>query len=212
MNDILEKYGELSLAVKTLIIVGFIALTSVVHYFIIFSSQNDTHNSLLTQRSNLEEKKVEYEVKHKTLEVDRRYNRDLERSLALKKGNLPDKTEVERVVSLLDRRAEQAGVRIDTISPQKEVIKDLYVEKPLEIKVHGGFHKIMNFLYIISKEERIINMNDIVMDNPLYKNQEVILNAALTLKVYRFKKSTDLNAKDKKNKNKKKKKKKKGHK
>ena len=207
MNDILEKYGSLTFNAKVLIILGVIVVTTGFHY-LLFTSQEDAQLSLLTQRSNLEEKRFEYEIKHKTLTVDREFNIELDRALSLKKGNLPDTTEIERVIALLDRRGEQAGVKIDTISPKPEKVMELYVEKPLEIKIHGGFHKIMNFLYIISKAERIINMNDIVLDKPFYKNQEVILFATLTLKVYRFKKASDLDPNAKK----KKKKKKKGHK
>ena len=206
MNDILDKYGSLSFGMKALAILGFIVVTSGIHYWL-FMGQEEQQNALLTQRANFEEKKYEYELKHKRLVVEKKENRDLERKLALKKGKLPDKTEVEKVIALLDRKAENSGVKIDTISPKKEKIMDLYVEKPLEIKIHGGFHKVMDFLYKISKAERIINMNDIELGSPFYKNQEVILSGSLTLKVYRFKKSSDLNDKDKNKKKKKKKRK-----
>ena len=197
MNDILDKYGSLSLSVKALIVFGFLVATSGLHYFM-FTMQEEEQTALLSRRASLEEKKYEYELKHKALEIDKKFNRDLERKLSLKKGKLPDKTEVEKVIAVLDVKAEESGVKIDTISPKKEKVKDLYVEKPLEIKIHGGFHKMMNFLYKISKAERIINMDDIELTSPFYKNQEVILSGALTLKVYRFKKSSDTKNKKKK--------------
>ncbi len=205
MGEILDKYESLTMQTKAIIVLVFIVLTSGLHYFF-FMSQSETQDSLLTRRANLEEKKFEYETKNKTLEIEKKFNRDLERALALKKGNLPDNTEIERVIALLDRKAEQAGVKIDNITPKEEIVKELYVEKPLEMKISGSFHKIMNFLYTISKAERIINMDNILLDSPVYKNQEVSLVASLVLKVYRFKKSTDISDKDKKKKKKKKKK------
>jgi len=204
MNDILEQFSSLKNSHKFAIVLGVAVVTAAINYFLFFSPLSDTHNSLLLKRSQLEEKKVEYDAKSKTLEMDKKINRDIDKILSEKKGRLPDSTDIEKVIAVLGRKSEQAGVKIKSIKPQKEIFAELYVEKPIDLSINGSFHEILNFLYMVSKTERIVNMDNIKMDSPVYKNQKVLVNAELTIKVYRFKKDGEGNKKKKKKKKKKK--------
>jgi len=209
MNDILEQFSSLKTSYKIAIVVLIAVLSGAINYFLFFSSLEEEYYSLLNRRSSLEEKKVEYDAKSKTLEMDKKINRDIDKILSEKKGRLPDSTDIEKVIAVLGRKAEQAGVKINDIKPQQEVLAELYVEKPVDISVRGSFHELLNFLYMVSKTERIVNMNNIKMDNSEYKNQKVIIDTSLTIKVYRFKKEDEGKVKDvkgKKGKNKAKKK------
>jgi type IV pilus assembly protein PilO len=203
MNDILEQFSGLKTSYKMALVVLILGLSAAINYFLFFEPLETEYNSLLNKRSSLEEKKIEYDAKSKTLEMDKKINRDIDKILNEKKGRLPDTTDIEKVIATLDRKAEQAGVKINDIKPGDEIVQELYVEKPIKISVNGSFHELLNFLYMVSKTERIVNMNDIKLSAPEYKNQKVLINADLVIKVYRFKKESegkDLKKKDAKKK------------
>jgi len=191
MNDILEQFSSLKNSYKVAIVFGIAVVSVAANYFLFFSSLEEQYLSLLNRRSSLEEKKVEYDAKSKTLEMDKKINRDIDKILSEKKGRLPDSTDIEKVIAVLGRKSEQAGVKIKSIKPQKEIFAELYVEKPIDLSINGSFHEILNFLYMVSKTERIVNMDNISMGSPNYKNQKVLINAELTIKVYRFKKEDE---------------------
>ncbi len=191
MGEYLDRFNSVSDSYKAFAIFAIALIIGLVNYFLGFSPLKDEYNVLLEKRSSLEKKKVEYDAKSKTLEMDRRINREINRMLNEKKGRLPDTTDIEKVIAVLGRKAEQAAVRIIDIKPKKEEIKELYVEKTIELSVIGSFHETLNFLYMVSKTERIVNMDDIIMSDPVYKNQKAVVKSNLTLKVYRFKKITE---------------------
>jgi type IV pilus assembly protein PilO len=204
MNDILENFSSLKTVQKVAIVVVIAGLVSAVNYFLFFSPLEDEYMNLLNRRSSLEEKKLEYDDKSKTLEMDKAINRKIDEKLIEEQEKLPNRTETDIVIHALGIMADSTLVRINNIEPQKEVIKDLYVEKPIKLEINGSFHEILNFLNKVGEANRIINMNDIKMSNPTYKNQKVLIDAELTIKIYRFKREGE----GKKGKKKKKKKRK----
>ncbi len=205
MNDILDNFSSLKTGQKVAIIVIVAVLVSAVNYFLFFSPLEEEYMSLLNRRSSLEEKKLEYDDKSKTLEMDKAINRKIDEKLVEEQEKLPNRAETDIVIHAIGIMADTTLVRIKNIEPQKEIIRDLYVEKPIKLQVNGSFHEILNFLNKIGEANRIINMNDIVMSKPVYKNQKVLIDAELTIKIYRFKKESE-GKKDKKGKKGKKKK------
>jgi len=203
MNDILEKFSALKTAQKVGIVFLFAFAAGIFNYFVLFSPLKDEYMRLLNKRSTLEEKKIEYNDKSKTLEMDKAINRKIDEKLIEEQGKLPNRAETDIVIRDLGIMADTALVRINNIEPQKEIIKTLYVEKPIKLSVNGSFHEILNFLNKVGEAKRIINMNDIKMYNPVYKNQKVLIDADLTIKIYRFKRPGE--GKPKKNNKKKKK-------
>lgn len=191
MNDILDNFSSLKTGQKIAIVVVVAIVTSAINYFAFFSGLKDDYMRLLNRRSSLEEKKLEYDDKSKTLEMDKAINRKIDEKLIEEQTKLPNRTETDVVIHAIGIMADTTLVRIKNIEPQKEIIKDLYVEKPIKLKINGSYHEILNFLNKVGETNRIINMNGIKMSKPIYKNQKVLIDAELTIKIYRFKKENE---------------------
>lgn len=191
MNEFLDKFATLKNPHKVGIVVGFALVIGVIHYFLFFSSQQEIYIGSLSKRAELEAKKIEYDGKTKTLELDRQINKDIDLILNEKKGKLPDTTEIEAIMKELHRKASDAGVKIVSFLPKAEILKDLYVEQPIALELSASFHDTLNFLYGVSQSTRIVNMDDVQMEAPEYKNQKVIITSKLDIKVYRFRKDSD---------------------
>ncbi len=191
MNDILENFSSLKTGHKIAIVVVVTVLVSAINYFLFFSPLEEDYMRLLNRRSSLEEKKLEYDDKSKTLEMDKAINRKIDEKLIEEQTKLPNRTETDVVIHAIGIMADTTLVRINNIEPQKEIVRDLYVEKPIKLEINGSFHEILNFLNKVGEANRIINMNDIKMSKPVYKNQKVLIDAELTIKIYRFKKENE---------------------
>ncbi len=197
MNEFLDQFGGLKASAKAGILVGVAVFTAVINYFLFFAPIEEEYMSLLNQRATAEEKKVEYDGLSRTLEMDRQINKEIDLMLNEKKGRLPDTTELESIMRELHRRASDSGVRIASFLPKSEIIKELYVEQPISLILEASFHDTLNFLYGVSQNTRIINMDDILMESPEYRNQKVIISSKLDIKVYRFRKDSDKLPEDK---------------
>lgn len=197
MNEFLDQFGGLKASVKAGILLGIAVVTAGINYLLFFSPLEEEYKTLLNQRATLEEKKVEYDGLSRTLEMDRQINKEIDLMLNEKKGRLPDTTELESIMRELHRRAGDSGVRIVSFLPKTEIIKELYVEQPISLILEASFHDTLNFLYGVSQNTRIINMDDILMETPEYKNQKVIISSKLDIKVYRFRKESDKLPEDK---------------
>ncbi len=54
-----------------------------------------------------------------------------------------------------------AGLQEKLFVPQGEVPKDFYAEKPIQIRLTGGYHEIGNFVSGIAALPRIVTLHDI---------------------------------------------------
>lgn len=190
MNELLDKYSQLKTAHKVAGVAVFVIITVVAHYFLLF--QEVEYNQLLSQRAKLEEKKISYDAKRKSIKHTKELNDRIKERLAKKKERLPDTTELESIMREVYRKASDSGIKVATFTPKTELVKELYVEQPIFLELNGSFHETLTFLFRISKGKRIINMHDITIDKPEYRNQKTDIVSKLDIKVYRFRKKEDV--------------------
>lgn len=189
MNDFWDKYSQIKLVHKIAGVFLFAVVTAVIHWQLFFQEQE--YNQLLIRREELEAKKVEFDAKLRSARFTEELNNKIDQRLAEKKVRLPNTTEIESIMREVNRKGTETGVKVIKFFPQKEEIKELYVEQPISLELQGTFHETLNFLFMISKGTRIVNMHDIIMEKPEYKNQKTVIVSKLDLKVYRFRKETD---------------------
>ena len=69
--------------------------------------------------------------------------------------------------------------------PQGEIPKDFYAEKPIKIRLSGGYHEIANFVSGIAALPRIVTLHDI---NITPEDQKTFdrLSIEVTAKTYRY--------------------------
>lgn len=109
----------------------------------------------------------------------------IEQSFGTMLRQLPGKTEIPSLIVDISQTGLAAGLQEKLFVPQAEVPKDFYAEKPIKIRLTGGYHEIGNFVSGIAALPRIVTLHDIVITRE--KDQEYDgLSMEVTAKTYRY--------------------------
>ena len=109
----------------------------------------------------------------------------IEQSFGTMLRQLPGKTEIPSLIVDISQTGLAAGLQEKLFIPQGEVPRDFYAEKPIKIRLTGGYHEIGNFVSGIAALPRIVTLHDIniTQDN---KDEFDSLSLEVTAKTYRY--------------------------
>ena len=98
---------------------------------------------------------------------------------------LPGETEIPSLIVDISQTGLAAGLQEKLFVPQPEIPKDFYAEKPIKIRLTGGYHEIGNFVSGIASLPRIVTLHNIAItleDADSFDN----LSMEVTAKTYRY--------------------------
>jgi type IV pilus assembly protein PilO len=79
---------------------------------------------------------------------------------------LPRKGQVESLLESVSELARDAGLTVKSFTPRAELKRQFFSEIPVDVEMKGNFHQIEIFLDELSRISRIVNIQDILIDNP----------------------------------------------
>ena len=109
----------------------------------------------------------------------------IEQSFGTMLRQLPGQTEIPSLIVDISQTGLAAGLQEKLFVPQAEIPRDFYAEKPIKIRLEGGFHELGNFVSGIAALPRIVTLHDI---NISRVGEEVFDNLSMevTAKTYRY--------------------------
>ena len=109
----------------------------------------------------------------------------IEQSFGTMVRQLPGETEIPSLIVDISQTGLAAGLQEKLFVPQPEIPKDFYAEKPIKIRLTGGYHEIGNFVSGIAALPRIVTLHDITITP---ENQESFDNLSMevTAQTYRY--------------------------
>jgi len=134
-------------------------------YFVVFYGEIESNIS--AQEQLLVQKRVELE---KAQEAKKLYNKDLaekarREQLALKqKKILPDASESPAFLSTVQTVATISGIKLTSWTPLDEEPQEFYAKVPMQLALEGKFHQVAKFFHGVGQVDRIINMENIVIE------------------------------------------------
>ena len=182
VNDV----GRWPLAFRAAVIaiVFLVVLGLGVYWFII----EDKAPQLSRAQEEEKELRVTFENKQRKAANYDAYKAQLtqiEQSFGTMLRQLPGKTEIPSLIVDISQTGLAAGLQEKLFVPQAEVPKDFYAEKPIKIRLTGGYHEIGNFVSGIAALPRIVTLHDIVITPE--KDQDFDgLSMEVTAKTYRY--------------------------
>ncbi len=98
---------------------------------------------------------------------------------------LPGETEIPSLIVDISQTGLAAGLQEKLFQPQPEIPRDFYAEKPIRIRLSGGYHEIATFVSGVAALPRIVTLHNI---NITPENPEAFdeLNLEVTAKTYRY--------------------------
>lgn len=166
---------RLSPAGKTLVGLIFVALIGVL-YFVFFYAELDgqiasakqRYNGLTNELARAQESKEAYQK-----DLDEKTRRE-QLSLQQKKI-LPDDPEMPAFLQALQNTATISGAELTSWSPADEIPQEFYARVPMKLTLKGKFHQIAKFVYTVGQLDRIINIENIQLKNPVSNDGDEVV-------------------------------------
>ncbi len=109
----------------------------------------------------------------------------IEQSFGTMLRQLPGKTEIPSLIVDISQTGLAAGLQEKLFRPQAEIPRDFYAEKPIRIRLSGGYHEIANFVSGIAALPRIVTLHNIDITRESNDNFDR-LSLEVTAQTYRY--------------------------
>jgi type IV pilus assembly protein PilO len=167
------------------IVIVFVLVVALGIYFFIVKdkapllerAQNEEQELRLTFE-NKQRKAANYDAYKAQLE-------QIEQSFGTMLRQLPGETEIPSLIVDISQTGLAAGLQEKLFIPQAEIPKDFYAEKPIKIRLTGGYHEIGNFVSGIAALPRIVTLHDINI-TPESNEDFDNLSMEVTAQTYRY--------------------------
>jgi len=111
--------------------------------------------------------------------------RQMEQSFGTMLRQLPGETEIPSLIVDISQTGLAAGLQEKLFQPQPEIPRDFYAEKPIKIRLSGGYHEIASFVSGVAALPRIVTLHDINI-TPEDPSAFDRLSIEVTAKTYRY--------------------------
>jgi type IV pilus assembly protein PilO len=168
-----------------LIVLVFSVVTGLGIYWTIIQDKAPQLSRAQEDEQNL---RVTFENKQRKAANYDAYKRQLsqiEQSFGTMLRQLPGETEIPSLIVDISQTGLAAGLQEKLFQPQPEIPKDFYAEKPIKIRLSGGYHEMANFVSGIAALPRIVTLHDISI-TPEAQDSFDRLSLEVTAKTYRY--------------------------
>jgi len=167
------------------IVVVFVAVLAAGVFFTIIKDKRPQ-----LQRAQEDEKtlRITFENKQRKAANYDAYKEQLtqiEQSFGTMLRQLPGETEIPSLIVDVSQTGLASGLQEKLFQPQPEIPRDFYAEKPIKIRLSGGYHEIANFVSGVATLPRIVTLHDINI-TPEDQNRYDSLSLEVTARTYRY--------------------------
>jgi type IV pilus assembly protein PilO len=172
------KTPKIGSGVKLLL--GFVgmAVLALLYFFFLFTDLSNAIKAAKDTNTRLKGDEAAAGVAYKAylddltkLEEKKARSKDLNKVL-------PETGEMPSFLTNINQQAEVAGLKVKSVTPLDEQAQPYYYRVPVRLEVSGRFHQLAKFFAGVGRLDRIINVENIEMFNPVVgDNDETTLSA-----------------------------------
>ncbi|RLC25212.1 MAG: protein PilO [Deltaproteobacteria bacterium] len=156
-----EKVGALTKLQRLLICLVTFAVIGGAYYYFVFMPKHDELKKVQKKYQSQAKKLSTYKKRAAEIIKYEKMMVEAQEEFNLAMQALPDKRELPSLLTGISKAGSDAGLAFLLFQPAKEVNKEFYKEIPVSIKVSGRYHQITDFLFQITKLNRIVNINNV---------------------------------------------------
>jgi type IV pilus assembly protein PilO len=147
---------------------------------------SDQWTQLQASRQKESELRTQYLDKKRqaiNLEAYRKQLADIEQSFGAMLKQLPNKSEMEALLSDINQAGLGRGLQFELFKPNtQEIMSEFYAELPITIKLAGNYHDIGAFASDVSQLSRIVTLNNVAIG--VDKENKLVMDA--TARTFRY--------------------------
>lgn len=116
------------------------------------------------------------------LEILKEENENLRKRLVELSEQLPEEKEVSLLLTQVSDKSTDAGLQILSWKPATRALhsSNIVYQVPVSVALKGSYHRLGTFLSSLTKLKRIVNITDIKMGSPSFKDTEATLSITFT--------------------------------
>ena len=184
IND-LKHIGTAPAIVKGFLIVFLCIIVAVAGYFLVTTPKLEELEKAEKEETNLKAVFDEKAAKAANLDAYKQQLDEMRQSFGALLRQLPNKTEIETLLTDISQTGISSGLEIDLFKPEGLIPKDFYAEYPIKLKVTGRYHQFAQFVSGVAALPRIVTLQNINIE-PAEKDGGVKLSMELTAVTYQY--------------------------
>ncbi len=182
----LEQVAKLPPPARWGIIAGCALLVAAGYFLLVYRDASVKLEKLRAQEFELQRRLTEVRSVAANIHEFEEEIARLELKLSKVLRQLPDKKELEILLTDISNAGKKAGVEIKAFKRLAEVERDFYAEVPIAIELEGGYHDVARFFDMLAKLPRIVNMGSLKMKVATETLEATRLRVEGTATTYRF--------------------------
>ncbi len=180
----LENIGQWPVAAKILLTIFLGLVVLFLGYFVLISDKMDVLKQVSSEEVAL---KQQFESKYQiaaNLELFKAQMIEAESVFANQLRSLPNSHEIPGLLDDITFIGTTSGLDFVKLNWQPEIVKEIYIELPIDIEVIGSYHQFGNFVSEVASLPRIVTLHDFKIDIAQAGNE--VLRLKLQAKTYRY--------------------------
>lgn len=191
----LKDIANAPMPVKAVLLVLLLAGILVAGWFFVWSASVDALSAARAQEDALIQTYAAKKREAYHYEAYKTQLKEIEQSLMSMLRQLPDKSEIDALLTDINQVGVGRGLEFDLFRPGDESLSELYATMPVAIKINGGFHDLASFVSDLARLPRIVTLHEIAL-LPAAKGGNLTLDARI--QTYRYLDADELAAQQQK--------------
>lgn len=184
INDI-KKIGMAPMPVKAILILILCAIVAAAGYFLFTTKKLEELKKHEVQEQSLRQVFSEKQATAANLDAYKQQLEDMRVSFGTLLRQLPNKTEIETLLTDISQTGISSGLEIEYFKPEGLIPKEFYAEYPIKLKVTGRYHEFSEFVSGVAALPRIVTLKDISI-GPVTEKGGVKLLMEITAITYQY--------------------------
>jgi type IV pilus assembly protein PilO len=186
VEQLIDRINKLAAPAKAGIIAGIVLLLTAGTYFLVISDLEVTLEQLKSEQESKDRTLAEKQLIADNLNDKRKEMDALEQKLQEALTQLPEKKDIEELLSQLSDVGKKSGLEIARVTPSSEASEGFYSRIPISMSVSGNYNEIAMFLQEIANLRRIVNVSDLKLTTPVQRGEKVTLTSDFLATTFRF--------------------------
>ena len=154
---------------------GLAVLTAGIYWFVFYSDTSAKIEGADRQKKALRDDLAQQQQAEASYFADRDELALREQRARELNKVLPPDADTDAFLSSVQTASNSAGIDLKGYAPLDEVGQTFYSKVPMKLEMSGKFHQIAKFAYELGRSDRIINVENIELNDPKIVGDEVIL-------------------------------------
>ena len=185
VND-LKNIGSAPKPAKIVVLIAIFIGVIVAGYFLKITDLNKELVQLEAEEQKLRLSFDQMQGTAVNLDAYTQQLEDMRKSFGALLRQLPDKTEIESLLTDISQTGIAAGLEIEYFKPENLTSKEFYSEYPIKLKVSGRYHQFATFISGVAALPRIVTLQDIRLGQQTSKSGKETVKMVMDLTVVTY--------------------------